>query len=240
MTEIELTLMDWLTLVWFFACWIGYNLFAKYREKHEARLQNLARIHIRQWIEVLHYRELRIVDTSIVANMARNSTFFASSSLLIIAGLLTAIGSTDKAISFLEHLSFGGQGNQARWEMGISVLVFIFVYAFFTFTWTMRQWGLASILIGNAQQWDDDDTPKEERARHRKSLAKVVWLAIYNFNLGLRGYYFSLALLVWFVSPPGVVFSSLWVVGVLYRREFHSRTVKALCVGLDKDKLCPS
>ncbi|MGB1109103.1 MAG: DUF599 domain-containing protein [Gammaproteobacteria bacterium] len=229
-----LTIIDWLTLGWFFACWVGYNLSAKFRARSKPRLQNLAHVHIRQWIQVLHERELRIVDTSVVANMERNSTFFASSSLLIIAGLLTAIGSTDKAISFIEHLSFGAQVSQARWELGVSVLVFIYVYAFFTFTWTMRQWGLASILIGSAQQSDDLQASDAERDRHRESLAQLVWLAIYNFNLGLRGYYFSLALLIWFVFPLGVVLTTLWVIAVLYRREFHSRTVKALRVGLEQ------
>jgi uncharacterized membrane protein len=64
-------------------------------------------------------------------------------------------------------------------------------------------------------------------------LARVVWLAIYNFNLGLRAYYFSLALLTWFVHPLVFVVASSWVVAVLYRREFRSRTLKALLAGLD-------
>ena len=65
------------------------------------------------------------------------------------------------------------------------------------------------------------------------ALFGVVWLAIYNFNLGLRAYYFSLALLTWFVHPLLFVIASSWVVGVLYRREFRSRTLKALLAGLN-------
>jgi len=61
----------------------------------------------------------------------------------------------------------------------------------------------------------------------------VVWLAIYHFNLGLRAYYFSLALLAWFLDPIVFIFSSTWVVAVLYRREFKSRTLDALLAGLE-------
>jgi uncharacterized membrane protein len=72
-----------------------------------------------------------------------------------------------------------------------------------------------------------------QRRRHAATLAGVVWLAIYHFNLGLRAYYFSLALLTWFVHPAVFMACSAWVVAVLYRREFHARTLKALSAGLD-------
>jgi uncharacterized membrane protein len=50
--------------------------------------------------------------------------------------------------------------------------------------------------------------------------------------MGLRTYYFSLALLVWFIHPVAFMITTTWVVAVLYRREFHSKTLKALAAGL--------
>jgi uncharacterized membrane protein len=61
----------------------------------------------------------------------------------------------------------------------------------------------------------------------------MVWLAIYHFNLGLRACYFSLALVTWFVHPVVFIVCTAWVVAVLYRREFYSRTLKTLLSGLD-------
>jgi uncharacterized membrane protein len=230
---IELTLLDWISLTWFAACWIGYTLFSGFRSGKRHRLQDALHSHIKNWIDVLYERDMRMVDTSVIANIGRSASFFASSSLLIIAGLVTAIGSTDKAITFLSDLPFVQHIDRQVWELGILLMVLIFAYAFFTFSWCMRQWGFASILVGSAPLADRVSDDTDDRERHGDALARVVWLAIYNFNLGLRAYYFSLALLTWFVHPLLFMVVSSWVVAVLYRREFRSRTLKALLAGLD-------
>ncbi len=230
MFGVDVSWLDGLSLVWFGACWVGYTLFSGFRSGKRRRLQDALHAHIKQWIVVIYERDIRMVDTSVIANIGRSATFFASSSLLIIAGLLTAIGSTDKAITFLSDLPFVQHVTRQIWEFGILLMVLIFAYAFFTFTWCMRQWGFASILVGSAPLAGKG--PEEERERHGEALARVVWLAIYNFNLGLRAYYFSLALLTWFVHPLLFMVASSWVVAVLYRREFRSRTLRALLAGL--------
>ena len=47
-------------------------------------------------------------------------------------------------------------------------------------------------------------------------------LAANQFNLGLRAYYFGMAMLSWFISPWLFMVMSVGVVLILYRREFHS------------------
>jgi uncharacterized membrane protein len=233
MFSISFTPLEWLSLTWFAACWIGYTLFSGFRSGKRRRLQDALYSHIKNWIGVLYERDQRMVDTSVIANIGRSANFFASSSLLIIAGLVTAIGSTDEAITFLSHLPFIQRIDRQVWELGILLMLLIFAYAFFTFSWCMRQWGFASILVGSAPLPDGRSGDVEGREQHGEALARVVWLAIYNFNLGLRAYYFSLALLTWFVHPLVFIAASSWVVAVLYRREFRSRTLKALLAGLN-------
>lgn len=227
----DLEILDWLALGWFAACWVGYTYFSRYWSRRTPRLQNAVHDYIKDWIEVLHQRDIRMVDTSVVSNIERNATFLASSNLLIIAGLLTAIGSTDKAITFISDLPFAAEVTRQSWEIKILLLLFIYTYAFFTFTWCMRQWGFVSILVGSAPLAEDETATQEQRAQHSNTLAEVVWLAIYSFNLGLRAFYFSLALLTWFVHPLAFMLATAWVLAVLYRREFRSRTLKALIAG---------
>lgn len=74
-----------------------------------------------------------MVDTSVIANIERSATFLASSSLLIIAGLVTALGQTDKAMTLLSDLPLGEDVNRKVWELGILLLLLIYAYAFFTF-----------------------------------------------------------------------------------------------------------
>ncbi|HBC06203.1 MAG TPA: hypothetical protein DC046_01315, partial [Rhodospirillaceae bacterium] len=49
-----------------------------------------------------------------------------------------------------------------------------------------------------------------------------------NFNRGLRSYYFALALLPWFIHPLMLFGTTVWVLLVLYRRDFRSVTLKTL------------
>ena len=56
----------------------------------------------------------------------------------------------------------------------------------------------------------------------------VIGLAAYHLNRGLRGYFFALAALAWFLHPAIFAFVSTWVVLVLYRREFRSRALRAV------------
>jgi uncharacterized membrane protein len=49
-----------------------------------------------------------------------------------------------------------------------------------------------------------------------------------NFNQGLRSYYFAMAALSWFLHPWLMIATTLWVVYVLYGREFQSRTLEVL------------
>ncbi|MCB1866407.1 MAG: DUF599 family protein [Chromatiales bacterium] len=224
--------LDWLALLWFAACWIGYNQFSQRRSKRRDRLQDALHRHCQRWVRVLQKREVRIVDTAAISNIERPAAFLASSSLLIIAGLLTAAGSSDQAVTFLSKLPFLQSVSHEAWELGMLLLVLIYAYAFFTFTWCMRQWGFASILVGSAPLFDDAGVSQAERDKHGQSLSEVVWYAITSFNRGLRAYYFSLALLTWFVHPVAFMLASAWVVAVLYRREFRSRTLDALLAGL--------
>ncbi len=229
----DIGVLDWVGLAWFVACWIGYTRYSGFRCQRRRRIQDALHAHIKRWIQVMHQRDVRMVDTSVVANLERNATFFASSSLLIIAALTTAIGSSDAVARFMSDLPLIQRTTTAVWELAVLLLIGIYAYAFFTFTWCMRQWGFASILVGSAPLADASGGQTPEIERHSDALAQVIWLSVYHFNLGLRAYYFSLALLTWIVHPILFMVASAWIVAVLYRREFRSRTLDALLAGLE-------
>ena len=67
-----------------------------------------------------------------------------------------------------------------------------------------------------------------ERERYAFYAARVIDLAGLSYNHGLRAYYFALSVLAWFISPYLFFLSTSFVVAVLYRREFKSRSLLAL------------
>ena len=58
--------------------------------------------------------------------------------------------------------------------------------------------------------------------------AQLQALAAESFNRGLRGYYFALAMLAWFVSPWLFIATTLAVGLVMYYRDFRSDSHKSL------------
>ena len=95
----------------------------------------------------------------------------------------------------------------------------------------MRQYNFCAVLIGSAPLVDEPKVTPAAREAFACSAARVANLAGDAFNLGLRSYYFALALLAWFVHPLLSIVVSLIVVMILYHREFSSRALKGLRSG---------
>ena len=170
-------------------------------------------------------REVRVADNTGIANLERSVAFFASTTILILAGLITILGSTEKAIGLVDDLPFVVAATRAEWEVKLVLLILVFVYAFFKFTWSLRQYGFVTVMVGGAPLVKEAG---EERKRIAQRIAKMGSMAAHNFNMGLRTYYFSLAMLAWFIHPILFMVFSAAIVFVLYRREFRSSTLKTL------------
>ena len=113
-----------------------------------------------------------------------------------------------------------------QWEVKILVLVLIFIYAFFKFAWSLRQFNYSIVLMGAAPPVADAQTPQARE--FALSTARVISIGVLNFNRGVRAYYFGLGALSWFLHPVLFAVAGVWVVAVVYRREFLSHTLELL------------
>ncbi|WP_041524152.1 DUF599 domain-containing protein [Gilvimarinus agarilyticus] len=214
--------------VWLFICWVGYARFARKRARTDHCLASVLHVYRKNWMIEMLSRENRIADTALIASLERNVSFLASTSILIIAGFVTIMASIDKVYITITALPFANESMSPRQlQLKIVLLLMIYVYAFFTLTWAMRQYGFCSILLGAAPA-HDADIGEAERRRYAISTAKIIDQAGHSYNYGLRAYYFSLAILPWFFNTWFFIVAVGVVVGVLYRREFHSTTLRAL------------
>lgn len=222
----HLALVDWLSLAVFFLCWGGYAWFSERSTRGRGGL--VARSHDFRlaWAEALVAREMRIVDASLINNLVTSVSFYANTTIYIIAGLFAALGAADKLIHITSDLPFGGftgQSSQELVELKLVLLLGCFVYAYFKFTWSLRQFNLLSILVGAAPV-----APEEGSAAYARRIAGTNSLAGDDFNRGIRAYYFGLAALGWLLNPWLLGGFSLLVVWVLYRRDYHSAVLQVL------------
>jgi len=223
--DLGFTWLDIVACVWFFIWWIGYARFAMWHSQSVASLQSMMAQYRRDWWVRVLERELRMIDTSIVANLSNSFTFFASTTLLILGGLLALLGTTDKVSAVIQGLPFNRHTSEGGWEVKILLLVGIFVYAFFKFTWSLRQFNMASVMIGAAPRVPRE---AEDEASYINRGARMSHLASEHFNYGLRAYYFSMAALAWLLNGWFFMGTTAWVVLILYWREFRSETLLAL------------
>ncbi|WP_026301392.1 DUF599 domain-containing protein [Colwellia piezophila] len=220
------TLVDILALFIFIASWYGYTLFARKKAKTTdciARCLHQHRIH---WMYEVISREVRVSEAALLANLERNIAFFASSTLLILAGVFTLFAKVATLEVVIASLPFATEVNHLAIQLKLSLLVFIFVISFFQFTWSMRQYGFLNVMIGATPL--DLSGGNENLTAYAKQMAIVQDQAAHSYNYGLRSYYFALAAMCWFFHPLLFVFMSLWVVYTLYTREFNSKAVKAI------------
>jgi uncharacterized membrane protein len=215
-----------LALAWFVACWYGYTAYD--RRNHRNRQSLLTAMdHFREeWVVSILSRENRIVDSQVINGLIRKETFFASTTVLILIGVVAQIGSYDGYAAMYAKVSAAQPPTALLWLVKICVLALIFVNAFFKFTWSIRQHSYSAILLASIMSPSDRN---QDRSRSTAStMARLSSLGAKHFNDGIRAYYFALAALGWLLHPAAFVLCTTWVVWVLYRREYHSRTLELL------------
>ncbi len=217
-------IIDVLVLAWFIACWAGYVVFARRKSGHTPSLVVAMRVYRREWFRHMLGHENRIGDIGALNSLVTGSTFFASTSILILSGLVALLGTPERVIDIVADIPFTHRDSELVWKIKIILLICVLAYAFFKFSWSIRQFNFCAVLIGAA--------PHTERpSEHEDFISTISSVSSYaseDFNLGLRAFYFALAALAWFLHPALFALSSALVVGILYQREFHSNTLRAL------------
>lgn len=217
-----------LAVLWFIICWGGYTRYAIWKGRDTPCLASVLHLYREDWMRRLLLRDNRIADASVIGNLERNASFFASSTLIILAGILTVLGSSDRAVSLLADLPLVEPVSRGVSEIKLLCLAVVFVYAFFTFSWCMRQYNFAAVLIGSAPMIGERHVTETERKAFAERAARVISMAANQFNFGLRAYYFGMATLAWFINPWFFMLVTTGVVLVLYRREFHSDVLEVM------------
>lgn len=221
-------ILEWLdiaALVFFVLSWIIYGGLADRPGIDTLSVTRSTHRYRSEWMQLMVTRQPRVMDVSLVGNLMRGVSFFASTTIFLIGGLVAMLGAAARAIEATSTIPLFAPVTVAQWQLKILVLVIIFIYAFFKFIWSMRQFNYCSIVMGaTPESWDDEALTQEYVNR----AARLNCLAGDHFNRGLRAYSFGLAALAWFVNAWLFMLVTLWVVLVLYRREFGSETLKAL------------
>ena len=202
----ELSALGITSFIWFIICWMGYALFSRRAAKKRNSLASVLYRYRMEWVKKLSQSGMSEVDAELLASLEKQVSFLASTSLLILASLVTVLGTASNKLMALSSLRFVNEVPLEVIQIKLMVLIFIFIYAFFTFTWSIRQYGFCFILFGSSfntvKYYKEADSYRAIAVeRDFEAMAKVLDRAAHNYNYGIRAYYFAMAALAWFINP---------------------------------------
>lgn len=219
----DTTWLDRIALAVFVVGWLGYGPFIhafRTRPSITSRMNDVRRA----WIFAMLGRENRITDASLLGNTMQSGTFFASTTMIALAALMGMLGRFDATYAVLQELHFTVKTTATFVEAKIMLLMLVFAYSFLKLSWALRQLNYCLALIGGA--------PLQPGPAEREAIAErdsvVLSLAIASFNAGIRGYYFALAALAWFMGPAAFLAVTCGMLGMLLWRQFGSATSAAI------------
>jgi len=235
LTPLRAAVLGWLppadafALGWFLLCALGYNLLTKYQPVYRRSMMAGMQEQRRAWMREMAVREGRFQDIQLLGNLANGHTFFASTSAIVVGGLSAMLGSGEKVQAYFEQLPFSTRAAPVLWEMKLMLLMGLFVYAFFKFAWAFRLAHYSMILIGAAPVYDAARPASALAATdHADLTAHLIGLSAEHGQAGLRSYFYAVAGIAWFVSPYAFILVTTWVLVILVRREFYSRSCRTI------------
>jgi uncharacterized membrane protein len=215
---------DWAALLWFLLAWLGYDRLSAQMSLAGRSINESMKAVRTRWMDELVRRDMRMADASLVGHAIGSVTFFASTTMIVIAGLVGVLGDIVPAYTVTSGLRFAAPMSQSLFESKVLVILGVFVVAFFRFSWALRQYNYLCALIGAAP------SPQEKKL-HKKAvaeLAELLTLSVTSFNQGLRSYYFSLCVLVWIAGPGWFALATLGVVAVLIQQHYRSGAARLI------------
>jgi uncharacterized membrane protein len=223
------TPLDVIAVVYFFVA-IGLYRFIGSRAGLERRsLVGAAQQQRLRWMLNMASRgENRVLDAILLNSLGQGNAFFASTSAIAVGGLTATLGSGAERLQYLlDALPLTMQSTPVVWAAKQLLIMGIFVYAFFKFAWAFRLSHYATIMIGATPA---TDAGNPECKDHAERTAKLIGIAGEHANSGIRSFYHAMAALAWFFHPLLFMIATTWVILILARRDFFSRSLRLIRV----------
>ena len=175
---------DWAAVVLFFSGWTGYAVWAKRRAQVRPSLLALTNRERMRWMMQTTWRENRVFDGVVVQNLSTSPNFFASTTILIIGGLLAVLSSSERASELVREIPFAARSSVLVFDLKVVLLTAVFVYAFFRFTWSLRQYTMGALLVAAQPDYTHYSSAAQREAFASRA-GRVMGLAAEAFNDGL-------------------------------------------------------
>jgi len=190
---------------------IVYHLFLRRKVKKDPAytVQAINFIARTAWVESIMNEKRDILAVQTLRNSTMAATFLASTSVLMIIGILTLSGG-GKMEATWHVLNITGATYPELWLIKLICLLLDMFVAFFSFSMSIRVYNHVGYMINVPLELNHMMISPAHVATHLNRAGKF-------YSIGMRAYYFSVPLVFWLFGPHFMFIATIGLLMVLYR-----------------------
>ncbi len=160
------------------------------------------------WVEAIMHEGKDILAVQTLRNSTMAATFLASTSVLLIMGVLSLSGQADKLESTWHVLNLLGAKHSELYMTKLLLLLVDLVFAFFSFSVSIRIFNHVGFMINVPLALNHKAISPAHVAVHLNRAGRF-------YSLGMRAYYFAVPLLFWLFGPLFMLAATVGLIAVL-------------------------
>ncbi len=160
------------------------------------------------WVETVMHERRDILAVQTLRNSTMAATFLASTSVLMIIGILT-LSESGKLESAWHALNVVSVQRQELWLVKLICLLLDMFVAFFSFSMSIRVFNHVGYMINVPLALKHKMITPAHVATHLNRAGRF-------YSIGMRAYYFSVPLVFWLFGPHFMFMATIGLLAVLY------------------------
>lgn len=192
---------------------VAYHIFLRNKVKKDPAytVQAINRIARTAWVDTIMADEKNaVLAVQTLRNSTMAATFLASTSVLLIIGVLTLSEQGDKLEAHWHALNMVGAINPMLWMVKLLMLLLDLFVAFFGFSMAIRIYNHVGFMINVPVRLNHKMITPAHVATHLNR-------AGHFYSMGMRAYYYLVPMVFWLFGPHFMVVSTIVLLLALYR-----------------------
>ena len=209
--------LDGVVVATLIVVWLGLSWWIEHPTAKRPSVTVMMSQYRREWMQVMVARDPRIFDAQVMGSLRQGTSFFASTCLLSVGGVLALIGNVDPLRGVADGITMT-QSPTVVWQIKLGLVLVLLSNSFLKFVWANRVFGYCSVMMAAVPNdpGDPNASPMAAKAGELNVRAAM------NFNRGLRSMYFALAAVAWLAGPLPLLAAIAMTSYVVWSREFAS------------------
>lgn len=170
------------------------------------------------WVVTIMREGKDILAVQTLRNSTMAATFLASTSVLLIIGVLTLSGQADRLEGTWHVLNTVGSRHAELWQIKLLFLLLILFVAFFSFSMSIRIFNHVGYMINVPLALNHRVLSPDHVAAHINRAGDF-------YSIGMRAYHFSVPVVFWLFSPYLMLVATMLLIIVMYHTDRAPKTL---------------